>query len=93
MTRNLFGALQNIEVRFINASSLGTEGIDLAASYGFESGIGRFDLSANWNHIVGAINVFDRDPPLAQINTGFGPIVHDPGGRVVYIALDQQFRA
>ena len=40
---------------------------------------------------VGAINVADKKPPLAQLNLGFDPIVHDPRGRVIYIAVSQKF--
>lgn len=40
---------------------------------------------------VGAVNIFDRDPPLAQLNLGFDPIVHDPRGRVITVGLKQQF--
>lgn len=40
---------------------------------------------------VGAINVADRKPPVAQLNLGFDPIVHDPRGRVIYLALKQKF--
>ncbi|WP_165611324.1 TonB-dependent receptor [Sphingomonas jatrophae] len=40
---------------------------------------------------VGAINIFDRDPPVAQLNLGFDPIVHDPRGRVITVAVKQAF--
>jgi iron complex outermembrane receptor protein len=40
---------------------------------------------------VGAINVFDKSPPVAQLNLGFDPIVHDPRGRVIYVGLNQKF--
>ncbi len=40
---------------------------------------------------VGAVNIFDRDPPLAQLNLGFDPIVHDPRGRVISVGLRQGF--
>jgi len=40
---------------------------------------------------VGAINIFDRDPPLAQLNLGYDPIVHDPRGRVIYVSIGQKF--
>ncbi|WP_196221771.1 TonB-dependent receptor [Sphingobium sp. CAP-1] len=40
---------------------------------------------------VGAINLFDRDPPLAQLNLGYDPIVHDPRGRVIYVSIGQKF--
>jgi iron complex outermembrane receptor protein len=40
---------------------------------------------------VGAINVFDKDPPVAQLYLGFDPTVHDPRGRVVYVGVNQKF--
>jgi iron complex outermembrane receptor protein len=40
---------------------------------------------------VGAINIFDKDPPLAQLNLGFDPVVHDPRGRVISLGLKQEF--
>lgn len=39
---------------------------------------------------VGAINVFDKDPPVAQLFLGFDPMIHDPRGRVVYVGLNQK---
>lgn len=40
---------------------------------------------------LGAINVTDEDPPLAQLNLGFDPIVHDPRGRVIQVGIDHAF--
>lgn len=40
---------------------------------------------------VGAINITDKDPPVARINLGFDPMVHDPRGRVVYVGVNQKF--
>lgn len=40
---------------------------------------------------LGVINVADEDPPVAQLNLGFDPIVHDPRGRVVYLSVSQSF--
>ena len=40
---------------------------------------------------VGTINIFDRNPPLAQLNLGYVPIVHHPRGRVIYTAIGQKF--
>lgn len=40
---------------------------------------------------VGVINVADEDPPIAQLNLGFDPIVHDPRGRVLYLSINQSF--
>lgn len=39
----------------------------------------------------GAINMFDKSPPVAQLNLGFDPIVHDPRGRVLYVGVNQKF--
>lgn len=40
---------------------------------------------------IGAINITDKKPPVAQLNLGFDPIVHDPRGRVITIGLKQLF--
>ncbi|MCP1468603.1 iron complex outermembrane receptor protein [Sphingobium sp. OAS761] len=48
-------------------------------------------IGKNSKLTVGALNLFDRDPPLAQLNLGYDPIVHDPRGRVLYIAIGQKF--
>ena len=40
---------------------------------------------------LGVINVADRDPPVVQLNLGYDPIVHDPRGRVFYVAFNQKF--
>lgn len=40
---------------------------------------------------LGAINIADKDPPVAQLNLGFDPITHDPRGRVLYVGLNQSF--
>jgi iron complex outermembrane receptor protein len=39
----------------------------------------------------GVINVTDEEPPLAQLNLGFDPMVHDPRGRVLYLGVNQAF--
>ena len=175
------GAMSNIVLKFINASAVKVAGIDASARYRVDTGIGKFQLNADWTHItkyaiqltpgaapingvgnvnfnnlgrsmpqdrveyglgwsqgntevnarghyiapyfndrtstrigswnsfdlqlahtfsniaggttltVGAINVFDRKPPVAQLNLGFDPIVHDPRGRVIYVGLNQKF--
>lgn len=58
---------------------------DLQYNHTFEGLGGGTTLS------LGAINVFDKKPPLAQLNLGFDPVVHDPRGRVVYVGLNQKF--
>lgn len=178
------GAMNNIVLKFINASAVKVAGIDASARYRFETGIGQFQLNADWTHVtkydiqltagaapvsgvgsvnfnnlgrsmpkdrveyglgwsqggtavnvrghyiapytndrsfitdrrvgawnsfdlnasqtfdglaggttltVGAINVFDKSPPVAQLNLGFDPITHDPRGRVIYVGLNQKF--
>lgn len=40
---------------------------------------------------LGVINVTDKNPPLAQLNLGFDPIVHDPRGRIFSIGLNKSF--
>lgn len=40
---------------------------------------------------AGAINVTDKNPPLAQLYLGFDPQIHDPRGRVVYVGLNKSF--
>jgi iron complex outermembrane receptor protein len=177
--------MNNIVLKFINASAVKVAGIDASARYRFDTGIGQFQVNADWTHItkydiqltpgaapingvgsvnfnnlgrsmpqdrveyglgwsqggtavnvrghyiapyhndriagltnthigawnsfdlnashtfdgiaggttltVGAINVFDKAPPVAQLNLGFDPITHDPRGRVIYVGLNQKF--
>jgi|GEM_PF-116509 len=40
---------------------------------------------------LGVVNVTNKMPPLAQLNLGFDPIVHDPRGRVIHVGIDQGF--
>ncbi len=40
---------------------------------------------------VGAINLFDQDPPFVATNGGFESRLHDPRGRVVYFELGLNF--
>jgi outer membrane receptor protein involved in Fe transport len=40
---------------------------------------------------VGAINLFDQDPPFVATNGGFESRLHDPRGRVVYFELGLRF--
>lgn len=48
-------------------------------------------LGAPTKLTLGAINIADKKPPVAQLNLGFDPIVHDPRGRVLYVGLSQGF--
>lgn len=36
---------------------------------------------------IGVVNLTNRAPPLAQLNLGYDPIVHDPRGRVITFGL------
>lgn len=47
--------------------------------------------SAPTKFSIGVINVADEAPPVAQLNLGFDPIVHDPRGRVFYLSVNQSF--
>lgn len=49
------------------------------------------DLSNGVELSISAINVTDRDPPLAQFALGYDPVVADPRGRVVRIGLSRRF--
>jgi len=184
--RDATGALQLVRINFINASSVRTKGLDISGHYSVDTGIGRLEANAAWNHIInyriqlspggavidgagsvnfnnlgrslprdrveyglgwssgmhavnalghyvssytndrtgitnnhiksfntfdlqyvltledlvgsgassftfGVINVADKDPPVAQLNLGYDPIVHDPRGRVFYLAVNQKF--
>ena len=40
---------------------------------------------------VGAINVTDKKPPVAQLYLGFDSQIHDPRGRVVYLGVNKTF--
>ena len=184
--RDITGNLQLIDLNFINASSVEVEGFDAGMRAWVDSGIGRFEVRADWAHVVkydirltagspvihgagsvnfnnlgrsmpknrveyglywssgahnidilghyisgykndragitnariksfntydvqyrvdlgeltgldgttlsvGANNVFDKDPPVAQLFLGFDPMIHDPRGRVVYVGVNQKF--
>ncbi|MDE2619084.1 MAG: TonB-dependent receptor [Sphingomonadales bacterium] len=184
VTRDINGTLTLVKLRFVNASSVKVAGIDASARYRFETGIGQFQLNADWTRVtrydiqlsagaaplnglgsvnfnnlgrsmprdrveyglnwslgasafnvrghyvspytndrtgitnarigawnsfdlqynrtfsgiaggttlsLGVVNVFDKSPPVAQLNLGFDPIVHDPRGRVFTVALNQKF--
>lgn len=186
VTRNPQGNLQQVDLNFINASSVEVEGFDLGARTWFDVGGGRLEFRADWAHFVkydlqlvaggavtdglgsvnfnnfagsipqdrveygvyfntgphsfnvlghyisgykndrgfisdttisshhtwdvqysveledvvglkgtklsvGAINVTDKDPPLAQLFLGYDTQVHDPRGRVVYVGVNQTF--
>ena len=51
ITRSASGALTFVQLSFINASSIETEGLDLAARYGRDLFGGRAMLSASWTHV------------------------------------------
>lgn len=184
--REINGNLQQVDLNFINASSVEVEGFDAGARAWVEGGFGRLELRADWSHVVkydiriaaggavidglgsvnfnnlgrsmpqdrveyglnwslgahnldilghyisgykndrpgitntriksfntydiqyrvdlgealgldgttlsiGAVNVFDKQPPVAQLFLGFDPMIHDPRGRVVHVGLNQKF--
>lgn len=186
LTRDITGALVLIKTKFINASSVETDGVDVTARYTFDTDWGTFAANAAWTHVnryemqftpgapvvdgagsvnfnnlgrslpqdrveagltwatgphqvvalahyvssytndrtgitdasidsqttfdlqynveldgltgvgptklsFGVINVADEAPPLAQLNLGFDPMVHDPRGRVFYLGINQSF--
>jgi len=43
------------------------------------------------NVAIGAINLFDNDPPAVEDNFGYDSKIHDPRGRMVYARLTVQF--
>ncbi len=184
--RDVNGNLQLVDLHFINASSVEVEGLDIGGRLWFDTNAGRFEVRADWAHVVkydirsvaggpvinglgsvnfnnlghsmpqnrveyglywtmgghslnvlghhisgykndragitdphikaqntfdlqysltldglmglggttftvGAINVFNKAPPLAQLYLGFDPTVHDPRGRVIHIGINQKF--
>lgn len=184
--RDVNGNLQRVDLNFINASSVEVEGFDAGARLWFDTGAGRFELRADWAHVVkyniravaggpvinglgsvnfnnlghsmpqdrveyglywsmgahnlnllghhissytndragitdphikaqntfdlqysmvvdgliglggttftvGAINIFNKAPPIAQLFLGFDATVHDPRGRVIHIGVNQKF--
>ena len=40
---------------------------------------------------IGAINVTDKDPPVAQLFLGYDTQIHDPRGRVIYVGVNKTF--
>ena len=36
---------------------------------------------------VGIVNLTDQAPPLAELNLGYDPIIHDPRGRMITVGL------
>jgi iron complex outermembrane recepter protein len=39
---------------------------------------------------VGIVNLADEAPPLAELNLGYDPIIHDPRGRMITVGLRAQ---
>lgn len=56
---------------------------DIQYSYDFES--------SGFNATIGAINVFDRDPPPVSTFFGFESQTHDPRGQIAYLRLSKSF--
>lgn len=180
VTRSASGALTFVQLYFINASSIRTRGLDLAARYERDLPVGRLSMSAVWTLVdrydirltpgaavtsglgatnlntigrslpanrgefavswrgvsdsltglvhytsgyrndrsgitddsiasqttfdllyartigdsvelsLGALNLFDKAPPLAQFALGYDPVVADPRGRVLRVGLTRR---
>lgn len=56
--------------------------VDVQYSYNFDEGWGPIEGAT---FTVGAINLFDRDPPFVATDAGFESRTHDPRGRLVYV--------
>lgn len=181
LTRSASGALTFVQLYFINASSIETQGVDLSARYGRDLWGGRASAAADWTYVdrydirlnasadavsgvgstnlnnigrslprnrgelvldwrdgrqaltglvhytagyandrsgitdasiasqttidllytrsvgtdidltLGAVNVADKAPPLAQFAFGYDPVVADPRGRVISLGLTKRF--
>jgi len=63
--------------------------LDVQYSYAFPDLFGGEDRPTVVT--VGAINLFDNDPPFLDTGLGFDTKVHDPRGRLVYMRLKQTF--
>ncbi len=48
-------------------------------------------IGQNCSVTIGAVIVADRDPSAAQLNLGYDPIVYDPRGRELYVAVTQNY--
>lgn len=62
--------------------------VDLSYSYSFGNVLGG---SAETKVTLGAINLFDRDPPAVSTFIGFDVQTHDPRGRLLYAKLSHSF--
>ena len=51
----------------------------------------RYAVNPDLELSVGAVNVFDKAPPLAQFFLAYDPVVADPRGRVISLGLTQRF--
>lgn len=51
----------------------------------------RYTVNQNLELSVGAVNIFDKAPPLAQFFLAYDPVVADPRGRVISLGLTQRF--
>lgn len=63
--------------------------VDARYSYVFPNLLGAEDRPTVLT--VGAINLFDNDPPFVDTGLGFDTKVHDPRGRLVYMRVKQSF--
>jgi TonB dependent receptor. len=50
-----------------------------------------YDTEQSYVLTLGAINMFDEDPPQLFTNSGFDSKVHDPRGRQIYARLAIEF--
>jgi len=181
LTRSASGALTFVQLYFINASSIETQGVDLSARYGRDLWGGRASAAADWTYVdrydirlnasagavsgvgstnlnnigrslprnrgelvldwrdgrqaltglvhytagyandrsgitdasiasqttidllytrsvgtdidltLGAVNIADKAPPLAQFAFGYDPVVADPRGRVISLGFTKRF--
>jgi hypothetical protein len=60
------------------------------AQYNIDLG-GLYDTEQSYVLTLGAINMFDEEPPQIFTNSGFDSKVHDPRGRQIYARLAIEF--
>jgi outer membrane receptor protein involved in Fe transport len=62
---------------------------DLQYAYRWEQGV--LGTGKESRVSIGAINLFNEDPPFVNDRGGYDPLVHDPRGRLIYVSLNQSF--
>ena len=80
------GYTNNLVTPFEKISSWTT--FDARVAYSFEDG-GRYTDGLTIS--LEASNLFDKDPPFANIQSGIDATVHSPVGRLVSLTLDKQW--